>query len=86
MVVVKASDPEALKDDKGKPVIRPYTPISPSDLPGELVFLIKRYDYGLASKHIHNMKEGDTLSIKGPIMKFPYQSEHQRTLLRYYSG
>ncbi|KAF8079197.1 cytochrome-b5 reductase [Lyophyllum atratum] len=72
-VVVKSSDPEALKDDKGKPVIRPYTPISPSDQPGELVFMIKRYDNGNASKHIHNLKEGDTLAIKGPIEKFPYK-------------
>ncbi|GLB43615.1 putative flavoprotein pyridine nucleotide cytochrome reductase family protein [Lyophyllum shimeji] len=72
-VVVKASDPEALKDDKGKPIIRPYTPISPSDQKGELTFLIKRYDNGKMSKHVHNLKEGDTLAIKGPIEKFPYK-------------
>ncbi|EJD03498.1 cytochrome-b5 reductase [Fomitiporia mediterranea MF3/22] len=72
-VVVKASDPEALKDSKGKPVIRPYTPISPSNAPGELTFLIKRYPQGLASVHIHSLKPGDTLSIKGPIPKFDYK-------------
>ncbi|KAI5119717.1 hypothetical protein M0805_001431 [Coniferiporia weirii] len=72
-VVVKSSDPEALKTSKGKPVIRPYTPISPSDAPGELTFLIKRYQEGLASVHIHSLKPGDTLSIKGPILKFPYK-------------
>jgi cytochrome-b5 reductase len=27
-LLTKASDPQALLDDKGKPVIRPYTPIS----------------------------------------------------------
>jgi len=72
-VVVKSSDPEALKTDKGGPVIRPYTPISPPDVPGELSFLVKKYEKGLASVHIHNLKPGETLSIKGPILKFPYK-------------
>ena len=72
-VVVKSSDPEALKTDKGKPVIRPYTPISPSDAPGELTFLVKKYPQGLASVHIHNLKPGESLSVKGPIPKFDYK-------------
>ena len=74
-VVVKSSDPEALKDDKGKPVIRPYTPISPPDVPGELTFLVKKYPEGKASKYIHELKPGDSLAIKGPIPKFPYKGE-----------
>jgi len=72
-VIVKSSDPEGLKDAKGNPVIRPYTPISRSDTPGELTFLIKRYESGLASKYIHELKLGDKLAIKGPIPKFPYR-------------
>ncbi|OCB86190.1 cysteine proteinase [Sanghuangporus baumii] len=72
-VVVRSPDPEALKDKSGKPVIRPYTPISPSDAPGELTFLIKKYPYGLASVYIHNLKPGETLAIKGPIPKFDYK-------------
>ncbi|CAL1693867.1 unnamed protein product [Somion occarium] len=75
-VVVKSSAdaPAPLVDAKGKPIIRPYTPISPSDLEGELTFLIKRYDQGKMSKHIHDLKPGETLAIKGPIMKFPYKA------------
>ena len=91
-LVVKSSDPEALKDANGKPIIRPYTPISPSDAKGELTLLVKKYDSGNASKHIHLLKvrgfsgeyvivdlwcgiqEGDKLSIKGPIPKWPYKS------------
>lgn len=70
-VVVKA---ENLKDAKtDKPVIRPYTPVSPSEQPGELAFLIKKYDTGVASKFIHEMKVGDKLAIKGPIPKFPFK-------------
>ncbi|KAF8867814.1 cytochrome-b5 reductase [Gymnopilus junonius] len=59
-LVVKASDPEALKDAKGKPIIRPIPPYL-------------EYDTGNMSK-IHSLSqgEGDTLAIKGPIPKFPY--------------
>lgn len=55
-LVVRSSDPEALKDEKGKPIIRPYTPISPPEKQGELTLLIKKYDNGNASKHIHGLK------------------------------
>jgi len=72
-VIIKSSDPEGLKDANGKPVIRPYTPISRSDTPGELTFLVKKYDNGRASKYIHSLKPGDKLAIKGPIPKFPYK-------------
>ncbi|RPD54450.1 cytochrome-b5 reductase [Lentinus tigrinus ALCF2SS1-7] len=74
-VIVKSSpdSPAPLVDAKGKPDIRPYTPISPSDLPGELTFLVKKYDEGKMSKYIHEMKLGDKLSIKGPIPKFDYK-------------
>ena len=74
-VIVKSSDPEGLKDANGNPVIRPYTPISLSNTPGELTFLIKRYKSGLASKYIHELKPGDKLAIKGPIPKFPYRGD-----------
>lgn len=90
-LVVKSTDVDALKDSEGKPIIRPYTPISTPDTPGELTLLIKRYEAGNASKHIHSLKAsqkfgtyklssdrrlqvGDTLSVKGPISKFPYKS------------
>ncbi|KAF9486386.1 cytochrome-b5 reductase [Pholiota conissans] len=73
-LLVRASDPEALKDSKGRPVIRPYTPISPPDAPGELTLLVKRYEAGNMSKYISTLKEGETLAIKGPVTKFPYQA------------
>ncbi|TFK78728.1 ferredoxin reductase-like protein, partial [Polyporus arcularius HHB13444] len=73
-VIVKSSpDAAPLVDAKGKPVIRPYTPISPSDQPGELTFLVKKYEEGKMSKYIHDMHPGDKLSIKGPIPKFEYK-------------
>jgi cytochrome-b5 reductase len=72
-VVVKSSDPNALTDGKGKPIIRAYTPVSPSYTKGELTFLIKRYNGGNVSKHIHSLSPGDHLAIKGPISKWPYK-------------
>ncbi|KAJ7588529.1 NADH-cytochrome b5 reductase [Mycena floridula] len=81
-VIVKASDPEALKDPNGNPTIRAYTPISASDAKGELVFMIKRYEAGNASKYIHSLKPGDTLSIKGPFPKWPYKvNEYEEVAL-----
>ncbi|KAF9056048.1 NADH-cytochrome b5 reductase [Panaeolus papilionaceus] len=71
-LVVKSSNPEDLVDAKGKPVIRPYTPVSAPDAPGELTLLVKKYETGNMSKYIHELKEGDILAIKGPITKFPY--------------
>ncbi|KAI0031035.1 cytochrome-b5 reductase [Vararia minispora EC-137] len=82
-VVIRSSDPAALADADGKPVVRPYTPISPPDRRGELEFLIKKYDTGKASKYVHEqLRPGDTLSIKGPIPKFPYkQNEFEEVAL-----
>jgi len=69
-VVIKS---DQLIDGKGKPIVRPYTPISPSDQPEEVCLLVKNYDSGNASKFIHNMKPGDKIGIKGPISKWPYK-------------
>ncbi|KAJ7459030.1 cytochrome-b5 reductase [Mycena galericulata] len=73
-VIVKAADgAEPLKDKKGNPVVRPYTPISTAENSGELTFLIKKYETGVMSKYIHSLKAGDSLAIKGPMPKFPYK-------------
>lgn len=63
------------KDAKGEPMARPYTPISASDLEGELVFIIKKYETGNVSKHIHSLKIGDTLKIRGPLAKWPWKMD-----------
>ena len=66
-LIVKSSDPEALKDAKGKPIIRPYTPISAPGHKGELVLLIKKYDEGKASKYIHELKVSVPSSPQRPM-------------------
>jgi len=55
-----------------KEVVRPYTPIDHHEH-GVLNLLIKNYEQGNMSKHIHSMKVGDTLDFKGSIQKIAYK-------------
>ncbi|KAI4214772.1 MAG: hypothetical protein LQ351_002848 [Letrouitia transgressa] len=49
-----------------KEVVRSYTPISSDENPGYVDLLIKAYPTGNISKHVSNLKIGETLKIKGP--------------------
>ncbi|KAG9100951.1 NADH-cytochrome b5 reductase [Ceratobasidium sp. UAMH 11750] len=90
LVYLKASgsDPNAPKDKKGNPVGRPYTPISNREQEGEVTFLIKRYDTGVLTPYIHNLKPGDKVDVKGPIVKRPWKINEfeQVTLIAGGSG
>lgn len=57
----------------GKDVARPYTPIDQSE-PGVLNLLVKKYPTGAMSSHIHSLKQGDKLQIKGPLPKIKYEA------------
>jgi cytochrome-b5 reductase len=35
-------------------------------------FIVKAYPGGPMSQHIHSMKKGDSLDMKGPIPKYPW--------------
>lgn len=61
----------SFKGEDGKDVIRPYTPINQHEK-GVLNLLIKVYAQGKMSKHIHELKVGDELLVKGPMKKKPY--------------
>ncbi|KAH7338840.1 cytochrome-b5 reductase [Rhizoctonia solani] len=76
LVYVKASesDPNAPKDKKGNTIGRPYTPISDPEKEGEVTFMIKKYDTGKLTPYIHNLKPGDKISVKGPIVKRPWKN------------
>ncbi|PWN25675.1 ferredoxin reductase-like protein [Jaminaea rosea] len=73
-VLFKGADSSPVKDKDGKPVIRPYTPVSTPATQGHMDFLIKKYQGGAMTSHVHGLKPGDSLSIKGPIPKFPYKA------------
>lgn len=57
--------------EDGKPVIRPYTPID-AHVPGEVILLVKEYEKGIMSKHIANLKVGDSLDIKSVLSSKSY--------------
>jgi cytochrome-b5 reductase len=46
-LLVKASDAQSCLDAKGKPVIRPYTPISPQNQRGTMELMVKVYPVGI---------------------------------------
>ncbi|KAF9175153.1 NADH-cytochrome b5 reductase [Mortierella sp. AD011] len=68
-----------VKED-GKAVIRPYTPTSDADQTGSFDFVIKHYETGPMSTHIHNLKPGETLSVKGPISKYPLKANQHESV------
>ena len=49
-----------------KEVVRSYTPITSDENPGYFELLIKSYPTGNISKHMAQMKIGQTLKVKGP--------------------
>lgn len=58
---------------KGSNVVRPYTPISDVNQKGTIEFVIKTYPEGKFSKHFDELKPNDTVSFKGPIVKWKWE-------------
>ncbi|KAJ3301518.1 NADH-cytochrome b5 reductase [Kappamyces sp. JEL0829] len=58
-----------------KPIIRPYTPVEPESgsFNKEFQLVVKSYPDGKMSRHIHSLKVGDSLTIKGPSQKYKYE-------------
>lgn len=52
------------EDNEGKPVVRPYTPISTNVCAGKMDLIIKVYDKGVMTQHMDKMKVGDSLEFK----------------------
>ncbi|ODQ66527.1 NADH-cytochrome b5 reductase 2 [Nadsonia fulvescens var. elongata DSM 6958] len=57
-------------NENNKPVIRPYTPTTPVDKLGEFELVIKKYENSKMGTHLFNLKAGDSISVKGPILKY----------------
>jgi cytochrome-b5 reductase len=62
-----------IRPENGKAVIRPYTPVSDPAQTGEFELIIKSYQKGLMSNHIHGLNPGEVLSFKGPIVKYRWE-------------
>ncbi|KAI8617084.1 hypothetical protein BC830DRAFT_1115248 [Chytriomyces sp. MP71] len=63
------------EDGKLDQVIRPYTPIEDpaNGYTGTFDLVVKVYPNGPMSNHIFGLKRGDTLEMKGPILKYKYE-------------
>lgn len=64
----------------GKDVIRPYTPTSPRTQRGSFELVVKAYPNGNVSKYFSELKEGDSVDIKGPLVKFHYKPNEFKAL------
>ncbi|KAI8882765.1 hypothetical protein K501DRAFT_295053 [Backusella circina FSU 941] len=62
-------------DKDGKEVIRPYTPTSNEEAEGHIDFVIKNYPQGNMSSHVHALNIGDTIDIKGPFVKYDWNTK-----------
>jgi cytochrome-b5 reductase len=76
---VRAAIGSTKADGSRANVIRPYTPISRPDDRGFLDLAVKTYPDGKMSQHVASLKVGETLEMKGPVVKLPYRrNEHAR--------
>lgn len=76
-ILTKYKGPE----DK-KATMRPYTPVSDESEKGYLDLLIKKYPGGPMSTHLHDMREGQTLEVKGPLPKYAWEeNKHDHVAL-----
>jgi len=72
--------------ENGKPVIRPYTPISSNDDKGHWDLLVKVYEKGVMSKHLGSLKPGDELEVKGPIPKLTIKPNMKKKIAMVAGG
>lgn len=56
----------------GAKVMRAYTPTSRIDQVGYFDLLIKSYEYGKMSSHLHSLKAGSIVEVRGPVGRFKY--------------
>lgn len=67
-------------------VVRPYTPVNTNEEKGVLELVVKGYPQGKLSKHINELREGDTLEMKGPLVKFAYKPNAFKTVALLVGG
>merc|ERR1711977_115592 len=77
-LLVRARIGSEQEDGTRKFVIRPYTPTSASTAKGHFDLIVKVYGKGVMSKHFGDLKAGDNLEIKGPIVKLPYAANMKK--------
>lgn len=59
---------------------RPYTPTTLNDVKGKFELVVKAYPEGKVSGYLHQLKEGDTIEVKGPFPKLPYKANMKKRI------
>jgi cytochrome-b5 reductase len=52
--------------------MRAYTPTSRPDQQGYFDLLVKSYEYGKLSPHLHSLRPGSSVEVRGPVGRFRY--------------
>ncbi|KAJ2911108.1 NADH-cytochrome b5 reductase [Coemansia aciculifera] len=60
------------RDGVQKSEWRPYTPVSPAGQRGWCEIVVKRYDKGLVSPAMHELRPGDVVEVWGPLPFLEY--------------
>ncbi|AMD22744.1 HHL026Wp [Eremothecium sinecaudum] len=71
---------------KGSNVIRPYTPVSSNTSTGSFQLVVKHYNGGKFTTHLFGLKENDTVSFKGPIVKWPWKQNSYDSVVMIGAG
>jgi cytochrome-b5 reductase len=58
------------------PCLRPYSPTHDRSKPGVLELVVKKYEGGLASTHLHSLDVGETLDFRGPLPGYEWKSSN----------
>ncbi len=69
-------------DAEGKPVARPYTPVSSDDDLGHFDLLVKLYPMGKMSQHLQALQVGQSIEVRGPQGSLEYKGNGQFKILR----
>lgn len=80
LIMTKAAIGSEKPDGSRANVIRPYTPVSRPEQVGYLDLVVKSYPQGKMSKHIAELKVGDKLEFKGPIVKLKYEPNQYKEI------
>lgn len=69
-------------DAEGKPVSRPYTPVSSDDDRGHFDLLVKLYPNGRMSQHLQQLQIGQTIDARGPTGSLEYKGTGEFVIAR----
>jgi cytochrome-b5 reductase len=74
------------EDSDGKPVSRPYTPVSSDDELGFFELIVKVYPLGKMGQHLKALPVGKSIEVKGPLGEVRYNGSGKFVIQRKKDG